>query len=383
MKKVVHLITLLELGGAQGNTIHTVQSLPPSKFETFLWCGRGAYWDSEMKERLGQGARLSFFSHLVRDIHPIYDLLVIWDLVRELKKLRPSILHTHSSKAGIVGRLAGKLAGVPTIIHTFHGFGFNKQQHPWVRFIYVLLEKWAAKWSTALIFVSEANRAEAGTLNIGAAHQYHLIRSGIPLKQLRKISQEEVAVKYKTELQIPMNDKIIITISAFKPQKNLTDFVEMAARIAELEKNVTFVIIGDGEQRNMLNKRIQDKNLTSRFRMLGWRTDASMIMAASDIFVLTSLWEGLPRALVEALVLGKPAVCYETDGVMDILPKGGGVVVKQKDVVILADQILSLLKNKDLYQTLSQQAKNLITDDFDIDEMVNQQEQLYDQLNHS
>ena len=139
--KVVHLITLLEFGGAQGNTLHTVQTLNPNLFETSLWAGSGAYWDEKVSYFVETKNRIRFFRSLVRPLHPIFDVFALFFIWKALREVKPTILHTHSSKAGIIGRVAGWLAGVPILIHTFHGFGFNKEQKPWTRWHFIFLEK--------------------------------------------------------------------------------------------------------------------------------------------------------------------------------------------------------------------------------------------------
>ncbi|MBV9079688.1 MAG: glycosyltransferase, partial [Elusimicrobia bacterium] len=317
--KVVHLVTMLELGGAQGNTIYTVRHLDPSRFDAHLWCGPGGFWDNDVRSDLARDGRLKFFSRLVRPVHPLFDFLVIFDLWRAFRAARPAVVHTHSSKAGIVGRIAARLAGVPVIVHTFHGFGFNDRQKPWTRSVFTALERLTARWSTALIFVSKSNQQTAAELRIGRPERYHLIRSGIPLESLRRTRLTARREDVLRELGIPADAAVITTISAFKPQKNLTDFLELGRRLAEKNSRVHLLLLGDGEQRAELEEHAKRIGLDAHVHMPGWRRDAAAILAASNAFVLTSLWEGLPRALVEAMTLGVPSVCYETDGVRDLL----------------------------------------------------------------
>jgi glycosyltransferase involved in cell wall biosynthesis len=178
----------------------------------------------------------------------------------------------------------------------------------------------------------------------------------------------------------------VITLSAFKPQKNLLDFLRVAKEVKQKFGTISFLLVGDGDEREKLEAWIQGNHLENTVKLLGWRKDTASLLAASDIFVLTSLWEGLPRAMVEALILGKPCVCYQTDGVKDLLRKGGGYLVDQHDVSKFSERILELLKHPDVYASFSSQAKALITKEFDIDEMVVAQERLYEALlalNHS
>ncbi len=377
--KIVHLITLLELGGAQGNTIYTAENLNPDKYETYLWSGRGAYWDNDVGRRWAAGGRIKFFDRLKRSIHPLYDVWVIYDLVRAFKETKPQILHTHSSKAGIVGRIAARIAGVPRVIHTYHGFGFNKHQKFWTRLVFITLERFCAPFSHKLIFVSEANREEARALKIGKDSQYELIRSGIPLQQLINKAAISSVEKGKRSLGIS-SGPVLTTIGAFKPQKNLTDFLKVAKEVLASVPTAHFLIVGDGEQRLALSRQCADNKLEEQVTFLGWRQDVPALLAITDIFVLTSLWEGLPRALVEAMALGIPSVCYDTDGVRDILSKGGGYMVPQYAWKESSQKIVQILQDETLRQTLSVRAKAIIDRDFDIDYMVKQLDDLYEKV---
>lgn len=379
---VVHLITLLELGGAQGNTLYTVRHLDPSRFDAHLWCGRGGYWDRVALQDFSADKRLSFFDRLVRPVRPLKDLLVIYDLYRKLKEVHPDILHTHSSKAGIVGRIAGHWAGVPVIIHTFHGFGFNDQQKPWTRALFVALERLTARLSTKLIFVSESNRDEAQQKKIGTPSQYYVIRSGVPLKSIKDRAAAADVHKVREELGVPPDAELITTVGPFKPQKNLTDFINVAHAVVKKHPKSYFVAIGDGELRPKLESQIKALGLGGRVLLPGWKENIPEILAASHIFCLTSLWEGLPRSMVEAMAAGRPSVCYETDGVKDLLHKGGGEIIAQKDVLAMTKAISTLIENEKHWHARSLEAQSLITSDFDIDVMVRQQEDLYGALLH-
>ena len=377
--KVVHIVTLLELGGAQGNTIHTVRHLDPNRFDAHLWCGRGGYWDRDVAADLGREHRLRFLRFLVRPVAPLRDLLAILEIWWALRRERPDIMHTHSSKAGILGRLAARLARVPVIIHTFHGFGFNDRQSPLVRRFYEFLERRVARFSDRLVFVSESNWRIAEQLGIGDPKRYVLIRSGVPLLRLAGVKLEAHRDEARRSLGLPTSAPLVITLSAFKPQKNLSDFVEMAHLVSAECPEARFVIVGDGEQRSALESLIAARHMSERVRLPGWISDPARLLAASDAFVLTSLWEGLPRALVEAMALGVPSVCYKTDGVADLL-QGDHEVRPRGDIIGLAGVVKRLLKEPDFARKTAVDQASRVTRDYDIAEMVHQQEMLYSDL---
>ena len=375
--KVIHLITLLELGGAQGHAIHTVRHLDPERFDARLWCGRGGYWDLDVEGDLGAAGRLRFFRNLVRPVRPLSDLLIVYDLWKAFREERPDVLQTHSSKAGIVGRVAAWLAGVPVVIHMFHGFGFNDRQNFLVRALYVRLERWTARLATKLIFVSEANRRTAEETEIGRPSQYAVIRAGVSLSDLERHRVNIDRSGVRRDLGLPNDSRLVTTLSAFKPQKNLSDFIEVARRVCAKVPQAVFVLLGDGEERPDIERRVRELNLGDRIRMPGWRRDSARILAASDVFVLTSLWEGLPRALVEAMALRVPSVCYETDGVSDLLGREKGEMLARGDLEGMTTSVIRLLGDSSHAAALAESQNGRLSRDFDIDEVVLQQADLY------
>jgi glycosyltransferase involved in cell wall biosynthesis len=372
--KVCHIITMLELGGAQQNTLYTVAHLDKSKFEALLITGKGGILDNEAKAI--QGVRSYFSSNLVRQLCPARDYLgfvkLWWILLRE----RPDIVHTHSSKAGILGRWAAKLAGVPVIIHTYHGFGFNDRQSWPVRTLYILAEKLTALVTDKFIAVSKDNIEKAEEYGIGSPENYTLIRSGIETAKFNGSNLD--LPKKRKELDIPPDSQVVTTIGPFKPQKNLRDFVAAAELIAKSSPLTTFLVIGDGELRPELELQIQAAGLTGRVRLLGWRRDIPELLGATDVFVMTSLWEVLPRAILEAMSSGRPVVANAVDGVKEIVKDGEtGYLTEPLEPAKTAECALKLLRDPSLAGRLGANGRKLITLEYDIDNMVRQQEVLY------
>ena len=337
--KVVHVITLLDLGGAQQNTLHTVRSLDSTRFEAILVCGEGGTLDAEVRREAG--LMTLFFHSLVREISPLRDLRALLELRGFFASERPDIVHTHSSKAGILGRLAAAMTGVPVIVHTYHGFGFHDRQNAVVKTLYVLLERLCALVTTRLIFVSHANQGYAVRHRIRGAARGIVIRSGI---RLRDFPAKVDAVALKTSAGIGMHRPVVVSIGNLKPQKNVGDFLTAAALVAERVPEAHFVFLGGGPQRRQLEAKAFALGLEGRFHFLGWRRDGAQWLAAADVFALTSLWEGLPRSLVEAMKTGLHSVCYATDGVEDILRDGdNGFLVERGDSAAFAERLVRLL----------------------------------------
>lgn len=373
MLKVAHIITRLDFGGAQGNTLYTAANLDRSRFDAVIIAGPGG-----MLENRAEPGRLLTARNLVREIDPLKDLAAFFELRALLLKIKPDIVHTHSSKAGILGRLAAASAGVPAVIHTFHGFGFHPLQSALKRGFYVLLEKFCARLSAALVFVSKANIETARAAGIGSPEKYRLIRSGVKLSCYP--AGGDRAAK-REELGLAPSDLVVLSIGNAKPQKNPGDFLEAAARLAPAHPAARFVFVGGGEALDSLRAEAKSRGLERTCLFTGWRDDSAGLLAAADIFALTSLWEGLPRALVEALRSGRPAVCYAADGVADILRDGvNGFCVPRGDLRAFCAALSRLLGEPELRGRLAAGAAATDLSDFDIDFMVRQQEELYSRL---
>ena len=374
--KVAHVVTRLDLGGAQQNTLYTVRRLDPARFDALLVCGEGGFFDAEV--RADRGVRAVFLDSLVREVSPLRDLLALLELWSLFQRERPDVVHTHSSKAGILARVAAALAGVPVVVHTFHGFGFHDRQHPIVKGAYVLLERFCARFTTRLVYVSRANAEYAERHGLGPADAATIIRSGVKLSDFPAAADAD---RLKMSAGIGRHKLVVVSIGNLKPQKNAGDFVAAAAKAAAKVPEARFVFIGDGPQRPALQAKAFALGAGDKILFLGWRRDGAQWLAAADAFALTSLWEGLPRALVEAMKTGLPSVCYATDGVVDLLRDGeNGFLVAPGDVDAFAGRLVALLTDPALRRRLGAAAAASIGPEFDIDGMVRSQEALYERL---
>jgi glycosyltransferase involved in cell wall biosynthesis len=375
---VCHVITRLELGGAQDNTLYTVRHLR-SPFRASLACGTGGLLDAEARDL---GVPVTFVPALVRELRPHRDLAAFVALTRLFRARRPDIVHTHSSKAGIIGRLAARAAGVRTIVHTIHGFGFNDAQPAAARAGLVLLERLVAPLTTRFIAVSRSNIVRGTSLGILRPGRVSLIRSGIHLRDFQAAAAEPGAraAGVRAELGIDPAAPLVGMVACLKPQKAPEDFVEVAARVATRMPAVHFVLAGDGELRDSVERRVAARGLAGRFHLLGWRRDVPRLMASLDVLVLTSLWEGLPRVIPEAFAAGVPVVATSVDGSADLLVDGvNGFRCPPRDVETLADRVARLLGDAALRRAIADRARAALPE-FDIDAMVRAQEALYLEL---
>ncbi|MBI5881859.1 MAG: glycosyltransferase family 4 protein [Elusimicrobia bacterium] len=284
-------------------------------------------------------------------------------------------MHTHSSKAGVLGRLAARLAGVKAVVHTYHGFGFHDFMPAPLRWLYAFIERSCCRLALRTVFVSRANVDYALRHGLVKPGSEVLIRSGIKLSEF-PARADKAAVLSSVGLA---GKKLLVTsVGNLKPQKNPEGFVALAESLAHEFPTAGFLFVGDGPLRPSLEARIKASGLGGSVALAGWRRDIAQILAASDAFVLTSLWEGLPRALLEAMATGLTCVCHAADGVTDVLKDGeNGFLVPPGDSALLTRRVREALGDAGLRRRLGEAARRSLSAEFDIDRMVRRQEELY------
>ncbi len=373
--RVCHIITKLELGGAQQNTLYTVAHLDRRRFEPVLIAGSEGLLVEESRRI---GLRSHYLPDLDRSLAPHKDLPALIGLARLLRAERPDIVHTHSSKAGILGRWAALLAGVPHIVHSIHGYGFHDGQPAVLRSLLVALERVTARCATsAFVAVSDANLRAGVEMGLFEEDRVALIRSGIELSAFHPSESRTGAF---TNNGHPVT---IGMVACLKPQKAPVDFVRAAALVVAASGGagrVRFVLAGDGEQRPEVERAIREHKLEGVFELLGWRRDIPDLLRSFDILVHTSRWEGLPRVFPEAMATGLPIVATRVDGAPEAIEDGvTGYLVRAGDIEGLADRTLRLIADPELRRRMGAAALRR-TAPWDIDEMVRRQERLYEAL---
>lgn len=385
MITVVHVITKLELGGAQENTLYTCAHLDRARFRVALVYGPGGMLDAQLPA-LAETTTLVPVPELVREIRPRADAAafstlrgVFWRLQadhwqREHEK-RAFIVHTHSSKAGILGRTAAKAAEVPTIVHSIHGFGFYEGQHPLKHALFLNAERAAGRITDAFIGVSQSNLDEAAQRGIvPPGCPTELIRSGMDLAEVRRAEGARRATR--DGLGFDADDEVILAISNFKAQKDPLTLIRAMRLLAQKRPRAVLVIAGDGELRGAVESEIARSQLEGRVRLLGWRRDIPQLLAACDVVALSSIFEGLPRAAVLAVAARRPFVGTRVDGTPEIIRDGkNGYLVPPRNPHALSQALARALVSR----PIDPQDETLIQQ-WDADRMVRQQEALYTRL---
>jgi glycosyltransferase involved in cell wall biosynthesis len=377
---VAHAITLLELGGAQQNTLHTVRHLDRRRFEVTLLAGRGGLLDDEARRIPDLG--LHFVDDLVRPARPWRDLRALAALTALLGRLRPDILHTHSSKAGILGRLAARLSGVPVVVHSIHGFGFTPGQPAPVRAAFLAAERLVGPWTSHFVAVSRANVAQGIRTGLFERSRVTLVRSGIPVADFAGAPSTRAATRaaVRGELAVGAGETLVGSISCLKAQKDPLTFAEVAARVVAREPRARFALAGDGVLRPALEARLLRLGVAGRVRLLGWRHDVERLLAGFDLLLHTSRWEGLPRVLPQAMAAGLAVVATAVDGAPEAVRHGwNGLLAAPGDADALAAAVAELLADPDRRRRMGERGRARVGE-FDVGHLVPAQEALYDRL---
>lgn len=372
--RILHLITRLDLGGAQENTLFCAGHHDRGRFEVSLVAGSGGFLDAEA---LGiPDARVRLVPYLKHSISPAWDLSALLRLRARFKHDRIDLLHTHSSKAGILGRLAAFLAGVPVIVHTVHGWSFNPTQPAAVRLAYIGLERLAAALTDRLVVVAAVNRDKGLALGIGRRERYRVVHSGIDMETFR-VPRVPRAVMRRS-LGFTPGHIVVGTLACLKPQKAPLDFVRAAAAAHARDARLRFVIAGDGELRPQVEALVQELGLQGVLKLLGWRRDVVDLLHAMDLFLLTSLYEGLPRAVLQAMAAGIPVVATAVDGTPEVIEdQRSGLLVPPASPEAAARAVLDLATKGVLRRTCVAGARRRLTESFDVRRMVRDLDGLY------
>jgi len=344
----MHIIARLNVGGAALYVIELVSHLRELGYDAQLVCGVVGKDEGDMRYIAdAKGLDVTILASLGREISPLGDLLTTLRLWRLIRRERPDVVHTHTAKAGLVGRLAAWLSGVPVIVHTFHGHVFAGYFGKTKTRVFLVLERFTARLSTRIITLSDALKRElAETYHVTPADHIEVIELGFDLDRLLALKghDQPEGIAFRQAQTIPGDAPLVGIVGRLVPIKNHSLFLHAARIVADNLPQTYFAIVGDGERRAELESLSQALNLTDRVRFCGWATDPLPAYAALDCLVLSSDNEGLPVSLIEAMAAGVPVVATNVGGVGDLLDGGRlGAIVPPRDADALATAILSAL----------------------------------------
>lgn len=356
--RVLHVITHLDHGGAQANTLLTVAGLDRSRYQVDLAAGPGAL-EGEARDSADRVLVLPYFQRSLRSLGDLRVAVRLWRLAGGY-----DVVHTHGSKAGVLGRLVARMRRVPAVVHTIHGFPVHDRMPPFKRRVLLAAERAAARCADRIVCVCQANAREALDLGIARPKQLRVVVSGVPSAQVRSGSGERV----RRELGIPAGAPVVGTITRLMEQKAPLDFVAAARRVVEAVPDAHVLMVGDGPLRGAV---VAAAAGIQRLHVLGFRTDVPDVLAALDVVAFSSLWEGLGRALTEAVLVGKPVVATAVNGVPDLVVDGEtGRLTTAGRPDELADRILEVLHHPDRGAAMGAAGAARMASRFDVDEMV-------------
>lgn len=373
--KVLHIITHLPIGGAQDNTLYTVELLDRQKYDVSLACAL----EGELVGRARKIPETSLFDipHLCREINPISDILAFVKLVKLVQKGRFDIVHTHSSKAGVLGRLAAFWAEIPIVVHTVHGFSFHDFMFTLKKKLFIGLEKLMGYITDLTIAVSELNRIKMIQLGISKPETISTIFSGIDFHLFPGQKNRSIRRVYGISDDVPL----IGTVGRLSFQKDPMTLVSAFEKVLQSIPTAQLIFIGEGKLRGQLEQRIKNNKLDSKIHLFGNRDNVPELLQDIDVFAMSSLYEGLGRSITEAMACKIPVVCTAVEGVPELVLNGQtGLTVPPRDPNALAEGIVHMLKNKKQAVQMAANGQKKVRNQFDVSQMVEQIDNHYQQL---
>jgi len=378
--KILRIIARLNIGGPALHVIILNSELDPQRYISQLVTGRESPAEGNMYDLAARkGVEPIVIDALGREIFFKEDFRALIKLIRLINAERPDIVHTHTAKAGTLGRIAAKLTGVPIIIHTFHGhvfhsyFGYLKSK------FFLWLERLLAKFTDVIITVGNQQRREIINYKVARPEKVLSIPLGLDLKPF--INSKADSFQLRRELSLPEEILLVGIVARLVPIKNHLCFLKAARILSDQFDNVRFLVIGDGELRGMLEQKTRDLKLGSRVIFMGFQHNLLKIYAGLDIVTLSSFNEGLPVALIEAMAAGKPVISTDVGGVRDLILDGyNGLLVPSNDPAALADAILYLLRKPERRRMMGEAGRAKAYPLFDKSRLVNDIDNLYQKL---
>lgn len=379
--KIVRIIARLNIGGPSLHVVNLNKGLSSDRFESLLVIGSPNPGEGSMLDYAQEnGVQPLTIPEMVGEasLRP-RDLKALWMLYRILQAERPHIVHTHTAKAGFLGRLAARMAGVPIIVHTYHGHVLNGYYGPVKSWLLTMMERGLARITDRLVAVSELVKQDLITYGVAPPEKISVIPLGFDLEPF--FDCESLKGEFRRELELGPGDKLVGILGRIFPIKNHRLFLESAAQIAQQESNVHFVIVGDGVLRSEMEKYAQDLRIDQRVFFTGWRRDLPRIYADLDLLVVSSNNEGTPVSAIEAMASGCPVVATRVGGLPDVVQdRETGYLVPPKQPEALTAAMLILIRDSKKAEQMGRSAQLSVEMRFSLDRLLRDTENLYQEL---
>ena len=385
LMKIVHIITRLILGGAQENTLITCKVLAERGHDVTLLTGPALGPEGELFNQ-AQGYKVVVIDRLRRAINPFNDAVSYFQIKKLLRQLQPDIIHTHSAKAGILGRFAGDKLKTENskvkIVHAIHGLAFHPYQSAALNKFYIAVEKSAARRTDFFISVADAMTAQSTAVGIGKPEQYVTAYSAIDEDDfLEPISQDKKR-DFRREYGIAEDAVVLVTVARLFMLKGHEYIIESARELSQRFENCVWLFVGDGNLSEHYKQQARELGLADRIKFTGLLPPSQIPLAiqSSDMLVHCSLREGLARTLPQAMLCGRPAISFDVDGAREVVNEKTGRLIEPKNVEQLINACAELIEDADLRKKLGEQGRESVKKKFAPDTMVDTIEAVYEKL---
>ncbi len=378
--KVARVITRLNIGGPAIHAILLTRALEDGRFTSTLVSGYTSPAEGDMLHLAkAKGVSPLMVTGLGREIDPGRDLAVLFRLYRVFREQRPDIVHTHMAKAGTVGRLAARLAGVPIVLHTYHGHVFHSYFGPLKTQAFIRIERALGRTTDLILTVGDKQRREILGYGIGNPDKLRSVPLGLELEPF--VESPKYRGSLKLELGVPDGTRLVGIVGRLVPVKGHAVFLKAAQMVLSRTPDVRFLVIGDGELRGDLERQARDLGIDGGVAFLGWRHDLPRVYADLDVVVLSSYNEGSPVALIEAMAAGRTVVATDVGGVSDVVSDGlNGLLVPPRAPEQLAEAILRLFSSEPLLPAMGAAGREAVYPKYSIDRLVTDIRDIYAEL---
>ncbi len=380
--KIIRIIARLNVGGPAIHTILLTQALNNEYYRSILVTGRAGSDEKEMGYLAREkGVEQVVIPELGRKIDPVKDIAALWKIYSIIRREKPDIVHTHTAKAGTLGRAAAILAGVPVRIHTFHGHIFESYFNSFSAGAFLFIERFLALFSKYIVVISRAQKEEiVGKYKIAKDKKVRVIPLGLELDKLSLIASR--SGRFRGELHIG-NDCILIgIIGRLVPVKNHRMFLDACKKLSDISggRDIKCVVVGDGEERAGLEGYAEKIGIREKVAFTGWKEEMADVYADLDIVALTSLNEGTPVALIEALAAGRPVVSTDVGGVKDVVEDGiNGYLTASGDAPGFAKRLLKLAEDRNKRDEFGRNGRRKVLQKYSKERLVNDIKALYEE----
>lgn len=375
----VHVVQVVEatIAGVKNHVLSLVRELDRAQFDVTVACPRvrhQSYGDTSFVDELRALDVPVATINMRREIYPPTDVAAIWQLYRLFLWTGAHLVHAHSTKAGLLARPAARLAGFPAVVYSPHAFAFAGATNSLVRGLMIGVERALARWTDVLVCVSEGEREQTLRAGVAPATKLIVIHNGIEPAVFQKASRAEARMRLRIEPSIP----VVGFVGRLEPQKGLPYLIKAVAELIRDRPTLLCLIVGDGSLRLPLQRQAQRLGIEDQARFLGYRSDVPALLPAMDVFVLPSLYEGLPYTVLEAMSAYVPVVATDVVGIRDVVRDGEtGLLVPPRDVAALKAAVDRILDNQKLKTKLAQAGCEMVTRDFHLEDCVRRTERLY------